>query len=419
MNHIVFDTEGTYNIGYVILDADCEKVLCEKQLVISENFNNPKLVGEEMHKVKTRRFTETNAIFCSAVEAITALNKDLKEYQVKYAWAYNLNVDIKSITMIFNQAAPYEKTLTNPIDQLHCCDLAALVKFIYEIKQGENYNLEFFISDKLSRKVTQFHDGLTDAKWCSYILKGVFAPEVYAEAKTIFAQMDIAMSNAIEIASLTIGAQGFSADDAISILNPSDYTVKTLNTRLNKLVEAGFLTKYECPKYGKNGNLLKTTLTKYKRVNDKVILSIATMYLTLEGKENMKKEIKTKLLSHIFSGLSEEQNIDIALIKKALEDEFNLCKQTLEIKYSDAMEKVAKEKIKIKQTAEQDKYILELQYQKKNNQLDREYQEKIQNERQRLDRVLQFLLTSEGKKWFKAYKKGSETTTTLDNIFFN
>lgn len=51
MNFLIFDTEQTYNYGYIVLDNNM-KVIVEEDLVIINNFENRKLIGENTYKRK-------------------------------------------------------------------------------------------------------------------------------------------------------------------------------------------------------------------------------------------------------------------------------------------------------------------------------------------------------------------------------
>ena len=109
MNIMVFDTETIsvgkpycYNIGYVIYDTDGKQILCKKDFVVEQVWNNRPLFD-------TAYYAEKRPIYVSAMRGRqTEMNKygfiqqkmirDILEYHVVGAYAFNSPFDDKVFT---------------------------------------------------------------------------------------------------------------------------------------------------------------------------------------------------------------------------------------------------------------------------------------------------------------------------------
>ena len=106
MNILVFDTETIgvekcycYNLGYRIVDLDAHKVLCEKDFVIKQVWENKMLFA-------TAYYNEKKSLYVSALRgkrariinygyAMREMIKDIQKFDVENAFAYNSNFDTK------------------------------------------------------------------------------------------------------------------------------------------------------------------------------------------------------------------------------------------------------------------------------------------------------------------------------------
>lgn len=128
-NIMVFDTETIslnkqfiYNLGYVIADAD-GKVLCQRDLVIRQVYDNKPLFATSYYAAKrplyTRRLKGRQAKKVSWGEACRIMCKDIKDYGVTDGYAYNSDFDEKAF--YFNHL--FFRNKRRPLDGIRVHDI--------------------------------------------------------------------------------------------------------------------------------------------------------------------------------------------------------------------------------------------------------------------------------------------------------
>lgn len=129
MNIIVFDTETIslekkfiYNLGYVIADAD-GKILCERDFVIRQVYDNKPLFATSYYAVKrplyTRRLQGRKCKKVSWGEACRIMCKDIQTYGVTDGYAYNSPFDVSAF--YFNHL--FYRNRRRPLDGIKVHDI--------------------------------------------------------------------------------------------------------------------------------------------------------------------------------------------------------------------------------------------------------------------------------------------------------
>lgn len=106
MNVIIFDTETVnlqkpymYNLGYIIYDTDGQQVLCEKEFVIEQVWNNRPLFDSAYYASKRPLYISgmrgRKITLAKYGHVMSKLINDIKKYQVDGAYAFNSAFDEK------------------------------------------------------------------------------------------------------------------------------------------------------------------------------------------------------------------------------------------------------------------------------------------------------------------------------------
>ena len=129
MNIMIFDTETTnlekpfcYNIGYTIFNTDTAEVLVKKDYVVEQVWHNAMLFT-------TAYYANKREIYVNRMRArkcrmdkfgyITqAMYRDIKEYEIEHAFAYNSSFDVK----VFDFNCDWFKCY-NPLDTIQVHDI--------------------------------------------------------------------------------------------------------------------------------------------------------------------------------------------------------------------------------------------------------------------------------------------------------
>lgn len=133
MNILVFDTETVnlekpfcYNIGYVIFNTDCAEVLVQKDYVVEQVWHNPMLFTTAYYADKRElyvsRMRSRHTIMDKFGYITQAMYRDIKEYNIQHAFAYNSSFDEK----VFNFNCDWFKCI-NPLDTVQVHDIRGQV----------------------------------------------------------------------------------------------------------------------------------------------------------------------------------------------------------------------------------------------------------------------------------------------------
>lgn len=142
MNICIFDTETTsldkpfcYNIGYVIVNAETNSILLEKDFVVEQVWHNLPLFS-------TSYYAEKRPLYVASMRAKKTLMKkfgyicqemirDFKAYEIENTYAYNSNFDER----VFEFNCEWFKC-NNPFDNVKIFDIRG---FAHEFLINEDY----------------------------------------------------------------------------------------------------------------------------------------------------------------------------------------------------------------------------------------------------------------------------------------
>lgn len=107
MNIMVFDTETInldkpfiYNIGYVIYNTDTAEILLKKDYVVEQVWHNPMLFITAYYANKKdiyiSRMRRRSCVMDKFGYITQAMYRDIKEYDVQHAFAYNSPFDVRA-----------------------------------------------------------------------------------------------------------------------------------------------------------------------------------------------------------------------------------------------------------------------------------------------------------------------------------
>ena len=159
MNYLIFDTEKTYNYGYILMN-DKGGTLLKRNIVVTNNFENRNIIGENTYKTKKKYYeADPNACFISSSEAAAMIVKDLS--QVDYILAHNCSEDRRQLELL------HQQTGVN-FPQIPFYDTINLVKIFFP--QNIQTSLEAVVNDISDNPIQQTHTALQDCELLSMIL---------------------------------------------------------------------------------------------------------------------------------------------------------------------------------------------------------------------------------------------------------
>ena len=155
MNYFILDTEQTYNYGYIIINEKGD-VLLRENLVISNNFENRKLVGENTYKRKKAIYEKDQYCrFVTSADGANIIANRLKEYNVDQIISHNVSEDRRQLELLTQQTGisflevPFYDSIT-------------LVKVLFP--NNTQTGLEAIVSDITGIDVKQTHTALADCE---------------------------------------------------------------------------------------------------------------------------------------------------------------------------------------------------------------------------------------------------------------
>ena len=132
MNSMVFDTETTdlnspfcYDVGYLIVNAETEEILVRRHYIVEQVWHNLPLFESAYYKDKRQQYVSLmrsrQAILDKWGYIMRQISKDIRNYSVAMAYAYNSDFDEK--VMNFNN--DWFKTI-NPFETVPIFDIWAM-----------------------------------------------------------------------------------------------------------------------------------------------------------------------------------------------------------------------------------------------------------------------------------------------------
>lgn len=155
MNIMIFDTETTslekpfcYNIGYIIVDAETAEIICKRDFVVEQVWHNPMLFTTAYYANKRDLYIASMRSRKTSMDKFgyicQRMIRDIKNYEVSSAYAYNSSFDEKVFT--FN--CDWFKC-NNPFDNIP----------IYDIRGYAHH----FICDDDFKKWCEEHEAFSDS----------------------------------------------------------------------------------------------------------------------------------------------------------------------------------------------------------------------------------------------------------------
>lgn len=129
MNIIVFDTETIgvekafcYDLGYVVVNTESKTIIAKREFIIEQVWSNKALFETAYYADKKPLYISKlrgrKARLTNWGSAIGAMIKDIKQYEVESAYAYNADFDSR----VFDFNADWYKT-RNPLDYVQVFDI--------------------------------------------------------------------------------------------------------------------------------------------------------------------------------------------------------------------------------------------------------------------------------------------------------
>lgn len=253
MNFLIFDTEQTYNYGYIVLDNDM-KIILEEDLVITNNFENRKLIGENTYKRKKPIYEkETDCRFISSADGAKRIQEVLTKYKIDYIIAHNSNEDKRQLELLSQQTGI-------KFSDIPFYDSVRLVKFFFP--NNVQTNLKDTISDITGLNIKQTHTALADCR----LLEGLISPlgtslPILIKYQDLFTvqQDDINQMFFSHLRDFFPFPKNIKEIQSIGGFNNSRGDKTKLNNFLRKMAELKFFELSDCIEYSeKTGKPLKT-----------------------------------------------------------------------------------------------------------------------------------------------------------------
>lgn len=108
MKILILDTETlgvvdqrVYDLGYVVFDTDTRKIVCSRDYIVSQVYDNSNLMQSAYYANKLPIYRERLASgYCKKTtwaRALMVLKRDIRRLKVCELWAYNSRFDYRSI----------------------------------------------------------------------------------------------------------------------------------------------------------------------------------------------------------------------------------------------------------------------------------------------------------------------------------
>ena len=155
MNYLIFDTEQTYNYGYIVVNERGD-ILLRENLVLTNNFENRKLIGENTYKRKKPIYEkDPYAQFVTSADGAKILADRMKKYAINQIISHNVSEDRRQLELLHTQTG---------IDfpDIPFYDSINLVKVLFP--NNTQTGLEAIVSDITGIDVKQTHTALADCE---------------------------------------------------------------------------------------------------------------------------------------------------------------------------------------------------------------------------------------------------------------
>ena len=208
MNILVFDTETIdidhpfcYNVGYVIVDTETKARLLERDYVVEQVWENKMLFSTAYYADKKQKYVSAlrgrKAKIKHWGHIMQRMIKDIQEFEVEYAYAYNSPFDVR----VFDFNSEWFKT-SNALDYVKTIDIRGLISHIVFSKEykefceknklftdGDNYQANAESLTRFLRQTNDFvedHTALSDSIIESEILLSVMEQVDITQDKKVY-----------------------------------------------------------------------------------------------------------------------------------------------------------------------------------------------------------------------------------------
>ena len=331
MNYLIFDTEKTYNYGFIVVD-DKGTIQYETNLVITNNFENRNLVGENTYKRKMPIYSkDPHARFVIAADGANFINTIFNQYHIDQIISHNVSEDRRQLELLSQQTG-----VVFPAIPFY--DSINLVKVLFP--SNTQTGLEAIVSDVTGIDVKQTHTALQDC----HLLLNLIRPILEYIPYFIKYQEIFAHDSDYEI------TQKFFAN--FNKIIPLPKNIKDITTILgmddspgNKKTASNFIKRMadpykfwevnECIEYSeKTGKPLKTPglmIQNGENFNDAVVISV--LFASLD---KISESIVSACVAHQASQETDEMILArLEAYKTSMEAAYNEKQKILEAEYKD------------------------------------------------------------------------------------
>lgn len=335
MNFLIFDTEQTYNYGYIVLN-DSMKIILEEDLVITNNFENRKLIGENTYKRKKPIYEkEANCKFVSSASGAKRMQEVLSKYKIDYIIAHNSNEDKRQLELLSQQTGI-------KFPDVPFYDSVKTVKFFFP--NNVQTNLKDTISDITGLNIKQTHTALADCR----LLEGLISP-ISASLPILIKYQDLFITQEDNINQIFFShlkdffplPKNIKEIQNIGGFNSSRGDKTKLNNFLKKMAELKFFELSDCVEYSeKTGKPLKTPgimVTTGEHFDN--LLKISYLYCNIN---NFQKQIEAYCINKMMEA---EEDTDVVqqveIYKNNLDKIYQVKVQNLEKEWEELQGTVA------------------------------------------------------------------------------
>lgn len=324
MNYLILDTEQTYNYGYIVINEIGEQ-LVKKNLVVKNNFENRKLIGENTYKRKLPIYEKDNdAIFISSAEAASHLSQMIQNYNIDTIIAHNASEDKRQVELLAQQTGI-------EINTPEFYDSISLVKILFP--NNSQTSLEAVVEDITGINIKQTHTALQDCQLLYMLINPVikYLPQII-KYQEIFAHDSNYEITATFFENLDhIYPFPKDREEIAAILNMEDHK-KMVNNFIDEIASCFHLWEVkEYVKMGKTGKPLKTPGKAVHLIDKNEVNAIADIFVNIDSIADMVVSSCVKYQAE------QESNEDVAekikLYKAELEKEYAKQKASLEKNY--------------------------------------------------------------------------------------
>jgi hypothetical protein len=318
MNYLIFDTEQTYNYGYIVIDEKGD-TLYRQNLVLTNNFENRAIIGENTYKRKLPIYQkDPDAKFMASSDGAKQLADIMKKYKVQQIISHNISEDRRQLELLHQQTGV-------AFPEIPFYDSINLVKILFP--NNTQTGLEAIVSDITGLDVKQTHTALAD---CDMLLK-LIAPIIeympyFIKYHEIFAHdsdYEVTQKFFTNFGKILPLPRNVKEVQAILGMDGSTGDKKKVNNFIKKIeTEYGLWVTAECVEYSeKTGKPLKTPGLEMRAGSKSGMDDAAVIGALYANLDKIAQTIVTACISFQASQETDEMIIEKLNVYKATFDE--------------------------------------------------------------------------------------------------